>query len=53
MMPVIVKEFGDNELVELLLFKLPWLCYGLKQGLKVAANGAISVKRATGLASSS
>jgi len=30
MMPTIVKEFGDNELVELLLYKLPWLCHGLK-----------------------
>ena len=29
-MPTIVKEFGDHELIELLLFKLPWLCHGLK-----------------------
>jgi len=30
MMPTIVSEFGDLDLVELLLYKLPWLCFGLK-----------------------
>lgn len=30
MMPTIVEEYKDNELLDLLLFKLPWLCHGLK-----------------------
>ena len=45
MMPTIVTEFRDDELVNLLLFKLPWLCHGLKSGLKVSASGAVSVKK--------
>lgn len=44
MMPVILTDFKDNELVDLLLFKLPWLCHGLYSGYKVSASGAISVK---------
>lgn len=30
LMPTIVNEYKDSELVDLVLFKLPWLCYGLK-----------------------
>ena len=51
MMPTIVGEYKDSELVDLVLFKLPWLCYGLKQGLKVTASGAISVKKSSTLGS--
>jgi hypothetical protein len=29
-MPVIVTEYKDTELVDLLLFNLPWLCHGKK-----------------------
>ena len=43
-MPAIVNEFKDNELVDLVLFKLPWLCHGLQANYKVSASGAISVK---------
>ena len=45
MMPAIITEYGDTELIELLLYKLPWLCHGIKQGLKVSASGAISVRK--------
>ena len=51
-MPTIVTEFGDIELVNLVLFKLPWLCHGLKDGLKVGVSGAVSVKRTSLLGSS-
>ena len=44
LMPTIVNEFKDNELVDLLLFKLPWLCHGLQANYKVSAIGAISVR---------
>lgn len=29
-MPAIIGEYKDDELVALVLFKLPWLCYGLR-----------------------
>ena len=51
MMPTIIKEYGNNELVELVLFKLPWMCHGLKEGLKVSASGAVSVRRTSQLGS--
>lgn len=44
LMPTIVEEFKDGELVDLLLFKLPWLCHGLKSGYKVSTSGTISVR---------
>ena len=28
MLPQIILDFKDNELVDLLLFTLPWLCHG-------------------------
>lgn len=31
----IVIKHRDHELVDLLLYKLPWLCHGLKQGTRI------------------
>ena len=33
----IVVKHKDQDLIDLLLYKLPWLCHGLKQGVKVSS----------------
>lgn len=39
-MPRIVGEFEDTELVELLLFGLPWLCHGKRpQATPIGSSG--------------
>lgn len=47
LMPAIVKEYKDAELVELLLFQLPWMCYGLGSDYRVNSAGAIVRKNDT------
>ena len=44
LMPAIVNDFKDSELIDMLIFKLPWLCHGLQANYKVAASGAISIR---------
>ena len=34
----IVTKHKDHELVDLLLYKLPWLCHGLRQGTRIKAQ---------------
>ena len=41
LMPVITKEYKDQELIDLLLFQLPWLCYGLGFEYRVSQSGGI------------
>jgi len=33
MLGPIMHEFKDQEIIEMLLFKLPWLCHGVKLSL--------------------
>ena len=44
MMPTIIKEYKDAELVDLLLFQLPWLCYGFGNEYRINSAGQVVLK---------